>query len=78
MICTVIYYEESSKAPKLLTFESIEKAKEWLSDGKTAIHNKQNPRIMVDYAAAEAYKEMYDLMKDQVFGAKGKKEKVVI
>jgi len=74
MIVTVIYYEESSKAPKLATFSDIEKAKEWLNNSKSSIHNKQNARIMVDYSAIEAYQEMYELMKERVFGNKIKQK----
>lgn len=69
MIVTVVYYEESSKAPKLLTFSDIEKAKAWIDDSKGSYNNKQNPRIMVDYGAIEAYQEMYELMKEKVFGS---------
>lgn len=68
MIVTVIYYEENSKAPRLKTFSDIEKAKEWLSDPKSLTYDKQNARIMVDYGAIEAYQEMYELMRDRVFG----------
>ena len=68
MIVTVVYYEESSKAPKLITFSDINKAKEWLGDNtRTNLNNKQNPRIMVDYGVIEAYQEMYELMKEKVF-----------
>jgi len=67
MIVTVVYYEENSKVLKLLTFSDIEKAKEWVND-KGQSYNRQNARIMVDYSAIEAYQEMYDLMKERVFG----------
>ena len=67
MIVTVVYYEENSKAPKLLTFSDIEKAKEWVNDEGQSF-NRQNIRIMVDYSAIEAYQEMYNLMKERVFG----------
>jgi len=79
MIVTVVYYEESSKAPKMRTFSDIDLAKEWLKeDNNSSYINRQNARVMVDYSAIEAYKELYDLMKKQLFVAKQDKDKVLI
>jgi len=68
MQCTVLYNTDDSKALKSKGFSNPEAAKKWIDtkDGQNSYI--LNSRIVVDYSAIEAYKEMYELMKDQVFG----------
>ena len=69
MICSVIYYEDNSKAPRIKGFSSVENAKIWLDEEKTKYTaGNLNAQIVVDYTAVEAYREMYELMRDSVFG----------
>ena len=73
MQCQVLYHTDGTKALQTKGFSNIEEANTWMNSeglGKSAY--TQNARIVVDYAAVEAFKEMYDLMRDQLFGDKSK------
>ena len=77
MQCQVLYHTDGTKALQTKGFSNIEEANKWMNQeglGKSAYI--QNARIVVDYAAIEAFKEMYDLMKEQLFPANGKKHQV--
>ena len=84
MQCQILYHTDGTKALQSMGFSDIDEANKWLN--KEAHQNSsyvQNARIVVDYAAVEAFKEMYDLMKEQLFPVNGKKhqaqrEKVTI
>ena len=69
MINTVLYNVDDSKALKSKGFSDIEKAKAWM-DEQTSRDNIQNARIVVGYEAVEVYQELYELMKEKVFGTK--------
>lgn len=70
MICSIIYYEDNSKAPRIKGFSSVENAKIWLDEEKINYSTGNlNAQIVVDYTAVEAYREMYELMRDSVFGS---------
>jgi len=75
----VLFHTEGSKGLQSKGFSGIEEANKWLNaEGSGKSNYIQNARIVVDYAAVEAYKEIYDLMKEQIFGKKADKEKVTI
>jgi hypothetical protein len=69
MTCTVLYNTEDSKALKSKGFSDPEAAKIWVDDnsGKSGNSYIQNSRIVVDYAAVQVYKEMYEDMKKEFF-----------
>ena len=72
MICTVLYNTDDSKALKAKGFSGVEEAKVWMDENSGVKTNNyvQNCRIVIDYSAMEAYKEMYELMKLKVFDEK--------
>ena len=73
MQCQVLYHTDGSKALQTKGFSDIEEANKWLDgEGLGKSNYIQNARIVVDYAAIEAFQEMYELMKEQVFGQKSK------
>ena len=79
MQCQVLFHTDGTKTLQSKGFSDIEEANKWLNkEGGGSSSYTQNARIVVDYAAVEAFKEMYDLMRDQVFPSKEKVEKVVI
>jgi len=69
MICQVLYYQEDSKAMKSKGFSSPEEAKKWMSAQDGNNNRIQNSRIVVGYEAVEVYKEMYELLKAEVFSS---------
>jgi len=71
MICQVLYNIEGSKLLYSKGFSEIEKAKEWM-DNESGKSNILNARIMVGYEAVEALTEMYNLMKEKIFGTSEK------
>ena len=73
MQCQVLFHTEGSKTIQSKGFSGIDEANEWLNgEGKGRSNHVQNARVVVDYAAVEAFQEMYNLMRDQVFGPKSK------
>ena len=72
MICQVLYYTDDSKALKSKGFSDVEKAKIWMDENEGSKQYILNSRIVVDYSAIEAFQEMYELMKEQVFGTNKK------
>lgn len=80
MICQVLYYLDDSKCLKSTGFSDPDKAKKWIDEKSTSTSitsRIQNARIVVGYEAVETYKEMYDLLRNEVFG-KSKKDKNII
>lgn len=75
MNVTVIYYESDSKVPKLKGFSEVQKAQAWI-DKSSESGRYVNPQIMVPYAAIEAYQEMYELMRDRIFGTKEERSQI--
>ena len=69
MQCQVLYHTDGSKSLQSKGFSNIEEANKWLNiEGGGKSNYTQNARIVVDYAAVEAFQEMYELMRNQVFG----------
>jgi hypothetical protein len=72
MQCQVLYHTDGSKSLQSKGFSNIEEANKWLNtEGGGKSNYTQNARIVVDYAAVEAFQEMYELMRNQVFGKGG-------
>jgi prophage maintenance system killer protein len=76
MQCQVLYHTDGTKALQTKGFPDIQEAKEWMKKEMDNTYT-QNARIVVDYAAIEAFQEMYDLMKNHVFGPNLNKRKEI-
>jgi len=76
----VLYLTENSKAIQSKGFSSPDEAEAWMNEKSTSNFPIQNARIVVDYAAVKVYQEMYETLKEQLFGNNSKliKEKKTI
>jgi hypothetical protein len=63
MNCIVIYYESDAKKASTKGFTDVEKAAAWIEANK----HISDARILIDYAAVQVYKEMYEDMKKEFF-----------